>query len=136
MRRLVLAIVLAVAVPACGEEPANPDEAPALRPSGFWGTTQRSQGGAYRWRLLGIGVVLAIGTGLFMRRLIKRANAEREARAARERERLIAIATLPVHTVTSEATFSADGKLVVKSDGPVKVIRIDDGDGATRSRDV
>ena len=34
-------------------------EPPAKRPSGFWGTTQRAKGGAYRWKLLGIGVVLA-----------------------------------------------------------------------------
>jgi hypothetical protein len=37
-------------------------------------------GGAYRWRLLGIGVVLCAITGFGMLRLVKRANAERAAR--------------------------------------------------------
>jgi hypothetical protein len=95
MRTLVLAIVLASAAPAAAADepapqvqrdpkaPARADEDRALRPSGFWGSTQRSKGGAYRYRLLAIGIVLAIGTGIVMRRLVKRANAERAARATR-----------------------------------------------------
>lgn len=49
------------------------------RPSGFW-TSNRPAATPYRWRLLGIGVVLAGGTGYFIWRMIKRANAERDAR--------------------------------------------------------
>jgi hypothetical protein len=50
------------------------------RPSGFWTSNRPATGGAYRWRMLGIGVVLAAGAGLLMWRLTRRANAERVAR--------------------------------------------------------
>ena len=50
------------------------------RPSGFWTSNRPAVGGAYRWRLLGIGVVLAAGAGYMMWRLTRRANAERIAR--------------------------------------------------------
>jgi hypothetical protein len=50
------------------------------RPSGFWTSNRPAVGGAYRWRLLGIGVVLAAGAGYLMWRLTRRANAERIAR--------------------------------------------------------
>jgi hypothetical protein len=53
------------------------------RPSGFWTSNRPAVGGAYRWRLLGIGVVLASATGLLIWRLTRRANAERAAGAAR-----------------------------------------------------
>lgn len=92
MRRLVLAIVLFVGAAAASADAPAPAPAPQtertveierVKPSGFWGTGRRSVGGAYRYRLLGIGIVLALGTGLVMRRLVKRANAERAARATR-----------------------------------------------------
>jgi len=103
MRRLVLAIALAstVATAAAADEPApqispSGQEAGALdsvtrgrkveisqgRPSGFWGSTRPAVGGAYRWRLLGIGIVLAAATGYLMLRLVRRANTERLAREA------------------------------------------------------
>jgi hypothetical protein len=45
--------------------------------SGFWTSRRPAKGGAYRWRLLGIGVVLASLTGAGMLVLIRRANAHR-----------------------------------------------------------
>lgn len=49
-------------------------------PSGMWTSPHKAKGGAYRYRLMGIGAVLLVGMGIFMVRLIKRANAERAAR--------------------------------------------------------
>ena len=49
-------------------------------PSGMWTSPHKAKGGAYRYRLMGIGAVLLVGMGIFMMRLIKRANAERAAR--------------------------------------------------------
>lgn len=89
MRRLVLAIVLASAAAPAAADPTpapmterkvDPSEY-ANRPSGFWGSTRKSEGGAYRYRLLGIGIVLATITGLLMLRAVKRANAERAIRS-------------------------------------------------------
>jgi hypothetical protein len=50
------------------------------RPSGFWTSNRPAVGGAYRWRLLGIGVLLAAGSGFLILRTIRRANAERSQR--------------------------------------------------------
>jgi hypothetical protein len=47
------------------------------KPSGFWTSNRPAVGGAYRWRLLGIGVVLLAITGYGMLWLIRRAKAER-----------------------------------------------------------
>jgi hypothetical protein len=41
-------------------------------PSGFWTSPHASEHGAYRYRLLGIGVVVMLATGLLTWRLIKR----------------------------------------------------------------
>ena len=95
MRRLVLAAIVALGlglgawlVPGAGVSPAAADppmterkvEVLTQRPSGFWTSNRPATGGAYRWRLLGIGVILATGAGLLMWRLTRRANAERLAR--------------------------------------------------------
>lgn len=48
--------------------------------SGFWTSRQPAQGGAYRWRLLGIGLCLIIVMGLGIVFLIKRANRANAAR--------------------------------------------------------
>ena len=52
---------------------------PPSKPSGFWGSGRPAQGGAYRWRMLGIGVALLGGTGLLMIRLVRRAARERNS---------------------------------------------------------
>jgi hypothetical protein len=80
---LALAIGMAAAAgsPAsAGAEPPNTHEILSNRPSGFWTSNRPAVGGAYRWRLLGIGVVIAAITGYGMLRLVRRANAERAGR--------------------------------------------------------
>jgi hypothetical protein len=84
MRRLVLVAIVALGLGlglrAAAAEPqltTRKVEVLTHRPSGFWTSNRPAVGGAYRWRLLGIGVVLASGAGLLMWRLTRRANAER-----------------------------------------------------------
>lgn len=98
MRRLVLIVVLALsAVPAYaqqGDEVPRAYESLSQRekerelqsqqwqgPSGMWTSPHKAKGGAYRYRLMGIGAVLLLGTGYLMFRLIRKANAERAARS-------------------------------------------------------
>lgn len=76
----VLAVALEVTAPVASAEPPTTHEIIYTRPSGFWTSNRPAVGGAYRWRLLGIGVGLIGVTGYLMLRLIKRANAERDAR--------------------------------------------------------
>ena len=84
MRRfaVVLGVCLALSAvaPLAGAEPPTTHEIIYERPSGFWTSNRPAVGGAYRWRLLGLGVVIAALTGYGMLRLVKRANAERAAR--------------------------------------------------------
>ncbi len=89
MRRLVLlfgrclplgfalSLALAVGAPLAGAEPPRTHEILQNRPSGFWTSNRPAEGGAYRWRMLGVGIVLLGVTGILMLRLVKRANAER-----------------------------------------------------------
>jgi hypothetical protein len=79
----VLGLALAGAAPLASAEPPNTHEIIYTRPSGFWTSNRPAVGGAYRWRLLGIGVVVGAVTGYAMLRLVRRANAERAERAAR-----------------------------------------------------
>lgn len=51
-------------------------------PSGFWTSPHRSEHGAYRYRLMGIGAALLLGMGLVTLRLIRRANAARSTRSS------------------------------------------------------
>lgn len=89
LARCVLLVLLALAIgiasvaawPApAGAEPPNTHEILSSRPSGFWTSNRPAVGGAYRWRLLGIGVVIAAVTGYGMLRLVRRATAERASR--------------------------------------------------------
>ena len=78
MRRLALALVLATATPVvAAADPPETHEYLSERPSGFWTSNAPAIGGAYRYRLLLIGCAVALGTGLFMRRVIRKANAQR-----------------------------------------------------------
>ncbi|HEY4241543.1 MAG TPA: hypothetical protein VGM88_17095 [Kofleriaceae bacterium] len=61
-------------------EPPHTHEILYARPSGFWTSNRPAIGGAYRYRLLGIGCALALGMGWMMWRFVKKANAERAAR--------------------------------------------------------
>jgi hypothetical protein len=86
--RLARCILLALAIgaasaawpAAAGAEPPTTHEILSNRPSGFWTSNRPAVGGAYRWRLLGIGVGIAVITGYGMLRLVRRASAERASR--------------------------------------------------------
>jgi len=91
MRRLVLLVVLAFAAPAAfmvgvpsaaaAAQPAQQPEAQEpFRPSGFWTSPHPAKGGAYRYRMMGIGIGLLAITGYVMWRLVKKASAERARR--------------------------------------------------------
>ncbi len=92
MRRFVVVLVLAasfgvgvadaLAADPPPEQPARTEathEILSERPSGFWTSNTPAQNGAYRYRLLGIGIVLGTITAFLMVRMIKRANAHRRA---------------------------------------------------------
>jgi hypothetical protein len=73
MRRMLLALVLAAAAPGGARaEPPNTHEILYNRPSGFWTSNRPAVGGAYRYRLLLIGVAVAGITGYLTWRLIRR----------------------------------------------------------------
>ena len=82
VRRLLIVVgfCLAAAAPVASAEPPNTHEIIYTRPSGFWTSNRPAVGGSYRWRLLGLGVVIAAVTGYGMLRLVKKANAERATR--------------------------------------------------------
>lgn len=69
MKKLVLLLLLACAGVAQGE-PRQP-EVLSNRPSGFWTSNRPAVNGAYRWRLLGIGVVIAGIAGIVMMRVLR-----------------------------------------------------------------
>lgn len=88
MQRLVLALVLAFAVaPAFAQDAEQPRKLDSLTereieremqqqqwqgPSGFWTSPHKSEHGAYRYRLMGIGGALVLITGFFTWRLVRR----------------------------------------------------------------
>jgi hypothetical protein len=83
---LTLAFVAALALaaaPASAEPPRHGEhEILYHRPSGFWTSNRPAPPGQqYKWRLLEIGCAVGLLTGLLLSRAIKRANAERAARA-------------------------------------------------------
>ena len=83
MRRLVLAIgfVFALAAPVLAAPPTEerPHEILSDRPSGFWTSNRPAVGGAYKYRLLGIGVAIAGLTGFLTIRLVKKSKAHPRA---------------------------------------------------------
>ena len=80
MKRLLVLLALALAPASVQADPPKTHEILSQRPSGFWTSNAPAVGGAYRWRLLGLGVVIAGITAYGIVRLIRRANAERDAR--------------------------------------------------------
>jgi hypothetical protein len=80
---LGLSVSLALAAPVRAEPPTT-HEIIYTRPSGFWTSNAPAVGGAYKWRLLGLGVIVAAITGYGMLRLVKKANAERDAAARKQ----------------------------------------------------
>lgn len=82
MRGLVLFVMLAFAVPALAVGDPDAQGQPQGR-SGFWTNPNPAVGGSYRWRLLAVGIGLAVLTGGGMFVLVRRANAARAAGVAR-----------------------------------------------------
>jgi hypothetical protein len=82
MKRLVLALSLATAAaaPAFAGDEAQAQEIGGR--SAFWSTPNVPGAGAYRWRLLYLGIGLAAVSGGGMVLLVRRANAERARRDA------------------------------------------------------
>ena len=82
MKRLVLAISLAAAAasPAVAGDEADAEQVGGR--SAFWSTPKPPGAGAYRWRLLYVGLGLAALSGATMILLVRRANAQRAARDA------------------------------------------------------
>jgi len=83
VKKLVLAILLAWSTLAY----AKPREHEVLRerPSGFWTSNRPAQGGAYKWRLLGIGVAIAGAMGIVVLRVMRSARDSRERRLRDDR---------------------------------------------------
>jgi hypothetical protein len=77
---LALVLGLTFAAPLVSAEPPTTHEIIYNRPSGFWTSNRPAVGGAYRYRLLLIGVALAATTGLLVFRLLRRASSERAKR--------------------------------------------------------
>jgi hypothetical protein len=84
MRRLGLCLLCVFGLAASAEparaEPPQTHEIIYSRPSGFWTSNRPAEGGAYRYRLLGIGLAVLMATGLLTWRVVKRANVSRAAR--------------------------------------------------------
>lgn len=80
---LAVCLALAAGRGAAHAAPPQTHEILTEKPSGFWTSNRPAVGGAYRWRLLGLGVVIAAVTGYGMLRLIRRASAERAAQRPR-----------------------------------------------------
>jgi hypothetical protein len=94
VKRIVLAIALVagIAMPAVAEEVERSTEKPvpiterrheilSERTSGFWTSNRPAKHGAYRWRLLYVGIGLAAVTGFVLYRVLRRATVQRFAGA-------------------------------------------------------
>lgn len=46
------------------------------RPSGFWTSNRPAVGGAYRWRMLGMGALVLAITAFFVVRMLRRARTQ------------------------------------------------------------
>lgn len=80
MRVLVLAVVLAIAAPAAVAIAGTPPQTHEIlteRPSGFWTSNRPAIGGAYRYRLLGLGIIITGVTAFFVVRMLRKASSQR-----------------------------------------------------------
>ncbi len=72
MLRLLVIVALAFGFSTPAFAQAGDDKPIATmrpeKPSGFWGGAKRGEGGAYRWKLLyvGVGLVLLTGAGILV----------------------------------------------------------------------
>ena len=62
--------------PAPGSVMRQPEHLTA-RPSGFWTSTRPAVGGAYRWRIMAMGLAALAITAFFTVRLLRRTSAAR-----------------------------------------------------------
>jgi hypothetical protein len=80
VRALAIAILLALTgVAGADEQPRKQRQHEILRerPSGFWTSNRPAEGGRYRWRLLGIGAVIAAGMGYVIIRTLRTTKPKR-----------------------------------------------------------
>ena len=87
VKKLVLVMLLVlggIAAAQSTEQPRKQRQHEILRerPSGFWTSNRPAQGGAYRWRLLGLGIAIAAGMGFVIVRTLRRAESNRANRRA------------------------------------------------------
>ena len=73
VKKLVLAMLLACNAIAVAE-PLRKPEVLTQRPSGFWTSNRPAVGGAYRWRLLGLGVATVGVMSIVVMRLLRNAR--------------------------------------------------------------
>lgn len=84
VRRLYLSFVLLVAsVSVAAAEPPDTHEYLQHGPSGFWTSNHPALGGAYKYRLLAVGVAVCALTAFLVIRMLKRASAQPRATIAR-----------------------------------------------------
>ncbi len=69
---IAVALGLAVATPIARAEPPETHEILTDRPSGFWTSNRPAVGGAYRYRLMLIGVGIAGIMGVVIWRVIRK----------------------------------------------------------------
>jgi hypothetical protein len=84
-RLAALSFLLAIGMAAAGPSqaaaaPPPPREKLTAKPSGFWTSSRPAKGGAYRYRMLGIGAGLAILTAFVTFRVIRRHGGEGKPR--------------------------------------------------------
>ncbi len=79
MRRLAFALILGLSAVASAEPPTT-HEVIYARPSGFWTSNRPAVGGAYRYRMLLIGLGASLLTGILTWRMVKRVNRDRAAK--------------------------------------------------------
>jgi len=88
MMRLLLALGFVLGpgfgglAPSLGVAHAEPaaEQMHGSKPSGFWGSGVSRGKGAYRWKLLYVGVGIVVIAGVGMWRVTRRANVERAQR--------------------------------------------------------
>ena len=74
MKKLALAILLACSAVAVAQpQPKKQRQHEVLRerPSGFWTSNKPAVGGAYRWRLLGLGIAITGIMGIVVLRVMR-----------------------------------------------------------------
>lgn len=77
---LLVALATLGSIAPAAAAPPPPREKLTAKPSGFWTSTRPAKGGAYRYRMLGIGAGLALVTAFVTFRVIRRHGGEGKPR--------------------------------------------------------